>query len=205
MARQESFDLILMDIHMPGLDGIEAAWRIRKQLGRSTPPIIALTADLFVTAPEETQTNPFDDHLTKPVIAEALEAAMARWTAGDPGSGDVTTESNHDSPGRGQQSGAEATGNPPLPSDLEEQLHNEVLRLHAKLERLRDRPTGQEFQDFAHQLAGLAGLYGLEELATRARKLEQAARSNHPESVAPELQHLGVLVAALPAPAKCDT
>lgn len=202
MAQQATYDLILMDVHMPGLDGIEAAQRIRERLADSCPPIIALTADLFVTAPGDTKTTPFDDFLTKPVVAEALEAVIARWTGGDPGAGDISSAPGCETRTRGQRPPLETNKGPLLRPELEEQLHGEILRLCAELERSEKQSTGEEIADLAHQLVGIAGLNGLEELAANARELEQAARNDLPRSIAPALQKLAAITASLTRPSE---
>ena len=75
-------DLILMDVHMPVLDGLEATQRIRRwehEHGRSRLPIVALTADAYAEDRERCLAAGMDDHLTKPVNAAELQQVLARW------------------------------------------------------------------------------------------------------------------------------
>jgi CheY-like chemotaxis protein len=75
MAAQP-FDLLLTDIHMPGMDGIEAARAIRKDeaaTGRVRVPIVALTADAMETGKRACQEAGMDGFLTKPVDPAELE------------------------------------------------------------------------------------------------------------------------------------
>lgn len=61
------FDLILMDLHMPGLDGVEAARHILEQSGAEAPPTVALTADAMEDTREECARLGFAGVLTKPM------------------------------------------------------------------------------------------------------------------------------------------
>jgi CheY-like chemotaxis protein len=73
---EQHFDLLLTDIHMPGMDGIEAARAIRRQEeARGTPrvPIVALTADAMETGKRACQEAGMDGFLTKPVEPGELE------------------------------------------------------------------------------------------------------------------------------------
>ncbi len=73
---QARFDLLLTDIHMPGMDGIEAAQAIRKDeaaLGRARVPIVALTADVLETGKRACREAGMDGFLTKPVDPAELE------------------------------------------------------------------------------------------------------------------------------------
>lgn len=73
---EESFDLILTDIHMPGMDGIEAARAIRaleERLGKPRTPIIALTADVLETGRRACREAGMDGFLTKPVEPKQLD------------------------------------------------------------------------------------------------------------------------------------
>jgi PAS domain S-box-containing protein len=74
------FDLVLMDLQMPGLSGLEAARRIRaEELERQAPriPIIALTANAFAEDREACLAAGMDDHVAKPIRREELIAAIA--------------------------------------------------------------------------------------------------------------------------------
>jgi len=78
---QDAWDLILMDCHMPGMDGIAAtrAIREREEAGGQHTPIIAMTAD---TAPEDIDRcmdAGMDDHLAKPLTLDTLAATLRRW------------------------------------------------------------------------------------------------------------------------------
>jgi PAS domain S-box-containing protein len=74
--REERFDLVLTDIHMPGMDGIDATKAIRADelaLGRARTPIIALTADALETGKRACREAGMDGFLTKPVDPHLLD------------------------------------------------------------------------------------------------------------------------------------
>ena len=81
-ARQGGFDLILMDIQMPVLDGVGAIRRIRAMPEPlCSVPILALTADAIAGAEERYLAVGVDAYLAKPITPAALQAALARLTA----------------------------------------------------------------------------------------------------------------------------
>jgi signal transduction histidine kinase/CheY-like chemotaxis protein len=77
VARQP-YDLVLLDIQMPEMDGIEAAQAIRKKLGERCPVLVALTANAFHGAREEYLAQGFDDYLSKPILPPALRQLITR-------------------------------------------------------------------------------------------------------------------------------
>jgi len=79
LAGAEEFDIILMDIQMPGMDGIEATRRIRQLPGRQTLPIIAMTAYATQEERERILASGVDEHLAKPIDFTSLLAMLKRW------------------------------------------------------------------------------------------------------------------------------
>jgi CheY-like chemotaxis protein len=75
------YDLVFMDMRMPGMDGPAAARAIRAT-GDATP-ILALTANAFAEDRRLCLEAGMDDHLVKPLDVEALRAALTRWTKRD--------------------------------------------------------------------------------------------------------------------------
>jgi signal transduction histidine kinase/CheY-like chemotaxis protein len=75
---RQPYDLVLMDIQMPEMDGIESAQAMRKQLQKECPMIVALTANVFAGAREEYLAKGFDDYLSKPLLPEALFQVFSR-------------------------------------------------------------------------------------------------------------------------------
>jgi CheY-like chemotaxis protein len=79
------FDMILMDIHMPDMDGIEAARRIRSLYpddaapADGRPPIVALTANAFAEDRDAYLEAGLDDYLAKPFEKADLAMLLARW------------------------------------------------------------------------------------------------------------------------------
>ncbi|HRD47596.1 MAG TPA: response regulator, partial [Caulobacter sp.] len=71
------YDLVLMDVRMPGMGGVEAA-RVIRAKGVATP-IVALTADAFEDDRRACLAAGMDDFLTKPLTESALRAVLARW------------------------------------------------------------------------------------------------------------------------------
>ncbi len=78
----EPFDMVLMDVHMPVMDGVEAVRRIRAgEGGRIDMPIVALTADAMVGDAERLMAQGFDDAHPKPIAPAGLLATVARLSA----------------------------------------------------------------------------------------------------------------------------
>ncbi len=78
-----SYDLILMDMRMPNMDGLEATRKIRAMGGERADklPIIALTANAFDDDRNACFDSGMNDFMTKPVSAEELTAMVAQWVA----------------------------------------------------------------------------------------------------------------------------
>ncbi len=77
MVQRQNFDLLLMDIHMPRMDGLDSTRAIRALAGnRSRLPIIALTADIMNEAAERSRQAGMNDFIAKPIELTQLEAAM---------------------------------------------------------------------------------------------------------------------------------
>ncbi|MEO5794449.1 MAG: response regulator [Rhodoferax sp.] len=82
LLRQHPFDVVLMDCHMPEMDGYEATRRIRAGAAGTRHrdvPIIALTANAMVGDRATAIAAGMDEHLSKPIDAPALRAAVQRW------------------------------------------------------------------------------------------------------------------------------
>jgi two-component system, sensor histidine kinase len=78
-VQQQDFDLLLMDLHMPELDGMAATRAIRALAGaKATLPIIALTADAFAETRARCLQAGMNDFLSKPVSLDALEQMLSR-------------------------------------------------------------------------------------------------------------------------------
>ena len=82
-ATRRRYDLILMDCHMPVMDGFEATRGIRDdefERGRGRTPIVALTADALAGDRERCIESGMDDYITKPVSGAMLASVVERWT-----------------------------------------------------------------------------------------------------------------------------
>ncbi len=84
-ASAGAYDLILMDLRMPGLSGVQAAKALRAK--GVAAPIAALTADAFDEDKRACLAAGMDDFLVKPLTQEALRDALKRWTTGGASSG----------------------------------------------------------------------------------------------------------------------
>jgi len=82
LLERAAVDLVLMDCHMPGMDGLTTTrhWRGKEALlQRPRVPVIGLTGNVYSGAREACLTAGMDDYLTKPASRADIDAVVARW------------------------------------------------------------------------------------------------------------------------------
>ena len=188
-ARQQSFDLVLMDIQMPVMDGLLATRELRKLPRFADTPIIALTANVFQTDIEQCLGAGMNDHIGKPVKLGELFAKLARWLDA---SGRKSTDRDPAPPEQLAPTGPDPPKPNPSPPGLDiaaalgrlghkEALFAKLLGLFRQTEtetaqRIRralaagDAELGQRL---AHTLKSTAGTVGANRLQAAARAVEQ--------------------------------
>ncbi len=174
-VRSKDYDLVLMDIQMPGMDGITATRRIRELPGPArNVPIIAMTANVLPEQVAEFRRAGMNDHIGKPFDRQALYGLIERWLPDVM----VVDTSEHE---RGMpQAGIDAG----VYGDLEALLGKErmtglVKKLEDHLARAFaiDPATDLDRQALAreaHIVVSQAGMLGFTELSERCRELERA-------------------------------
>ncbi len=155
--RERCFDVVLLDMRLPGMDGVEVTRCIRAlpDLNTAMVPIISVTAN---TSPEDRALYleaGVDEVIPKPVDPEVLFDALARHAP----------------------AGLNAVEPVALPSSDKERLRNAFVQAcRDVLEVLDDRSASPErLAHVAHRLKGSGASYGFEELTAEARVLERAA------------------------------
>ena len=190
MVRAKEYDIVLMDIQMPEMDGIVATREIRKldKVGVACLPILAMTANALTGDREKSLDAGMNDHINKPINPDALGAALRQWlppekcaavAADEPGavtkpglllsppSSALDTEGGLNRLGGNQELYLRLLGNFVADhGDTPKQLLPELQagRWEAVLQRL-------------HTIRGVAGNLGGKELATAVLALEKACRA----------------------------
>jgi CheY-like chemotaxis protein/HPt (histidine-containing phosphotransfer) domain-containing protein len=207
-VRVGNYDVVLMDVQMPVLDGVQATQRIRALPSpKDAVPIIALTAHAMAGAKEEYLAAGMDDYLSKPLDDVALFAKLHEVAAGLIGR---ARGPNAEPPAEGQVRGTQtsverlppATVDPARLEMIAEVMSGETLGeflevfLVSTAERITqirglvDRNDFEEIGREAHTLLGTAGNFGALRLSKLAVELSAACDAADPglaRSVAGEL------------------
>lgn len=158
-AHRDRYHVILMDLHMPEVDGFEATREIRAILSDAAPPILALTADVFGhNNREDDDTVVFDDWLLKPIDPESLVQRLAPLMPGH-GTSATDDEVNRDSAAS-------------LPAELRSHYCKAILDLIQRLEAATARTENTDLQHLLHDLKGISGIYDEPELSHLVVQLE---------------------------------
>ncbi len=204
--REQRFDIVLMDLHMPLLDGVGATLSIRAlpNGAAATVPIIALTADAFAQTRERCLMAGMNDFLAKPVSPERL-AAMFRRLFGRASSAETAPQrvAALPLPGTTPQLLDRATLDAALSAMPRERLA-QLLRSFfdegpQMVERLRLALRDGQAQDLrihAHAARGAALNFGLSALAQTAQALREGAPHVPAHEIARLIQRFEQLLAA---------
>lgn len=171
LVEAQEIDLILMDWHMPELDGLETTRRLRA--GGDLTPVVALTAAAGADVRRTCLAAGCDEYLPKPLDLDALHLILKNWLP-------VT----------------DATGPVDL-ADLEELTRAYLSGLPAEIVELRRAVEAGDWASFGariHKLVGTSGSYGLSEVYREAERLETRGAER---DVAAALQGLRALATAV--------
>jgi two-component system sensor histidine kinase BarA len=195
---RENYDIILMDIHMPNMDGVEAAKKIRTLLGRERrPPIIAITANVLPQDRKRYLTEGMDDHLPKPITKKSLQQIIAKWCS------EPAARVPEAAPAAAVTGGEPETTvlDPRLGIELaagSEQVWREALavllrELPESRDNLRRAQAARDLaamRRLAHKLHGSCSYCGTPALQRTAKTLEAACVEENPDKAAQALGDL---------------
>jgi PAS domain S-box-containing protein len=195
-ASAEDFLVILMDVRMPEVDGLEATRRIRALCGqRGQVPIVALTAQVFAEQVEACREAGMDTHLAKPFTLETLLGAIARGVAAARERVPYTPQSRLGAENATVDFSSGALGeNLPILDETmfdrtsavldPEAVQGYLTSLAGRMQALRQRlglrdgspAASAALVEAAHALAGSAGMFGFDRLVFVARHVERAVK-----------------------------
>ena len=218
-VRQQRYDVVLMDMQMPVMDGLSATRAIRQLPGMQALPIIAMTANAMAQDRERCLEAGMNDHIAKPIDVQELVDKLRRWVRPGGSRQPPARAARPRQPAPGPQSGwIDAL------ADIEgldarrglglvmgrERLYRELLTRFVASQSGQAKAIAQalasgqrdEARRLAHTLKGLAGQIGALPLREQAARLEAALRDGEADpapllaGIASELPRLGAAIAA---------
>ncbi len=173
-VQQHDYDLVLMDVQMPVMDGIEATKHIRSlPPPRGTVPIIALTANVYAEQVAGFLEAGMNDHVGKPMERVELLRAVERWL---PGGADEAGGREPAAIDRGIYDGVLELIGPSRVQDLLDRLKAQLLAFPDTSMADLDRTV---LAASAHDLVSTAGMMGFSKLSAVSQELESACREGN--------------------------
>jgi signal transduction histidine kinase/CheY-like chemotaxis protein/HPt (histidine-containing phosphotransfer) domain-containing protein len=200
--RRQPYDVVLMDVHMPEMDGLEATRRIRQELAPTAQPrIIAMTADAMRKDREACLTAGMDDYISKPVQVGELVTALSKCQPRLATDAPLKRSEGIDAPAVGDSATALAPqvldpralrqlrvtlgkqADRMLP-ELIERFYGDVDRLLREARRALEQGQADDLRRAAHSLKSTSATFGAGAASAVARELEYLARDGALEGAA---------------------
>ncbi|WP_164103624.1 hybrid sensor histidine kinase/response regulator [Candidatus Laterigemmans baculatus] len=183
-CNRQRFDVVLMDVQMPEMDGFEATAKIRQDAAeqhREHTPIIAMTAHALKGDRERCLEAGMDDYIAKPLQAEEVLAMIDRMTA------ESESEPAEEAAEQGTSIAAPSLeslvmrfeGNHQLAQELSEAFSEEYPRLMRQIHDAIEAHDATKLQRASHTLKGAVGMLGAQRLAAAIAVLESHAREQN--------------------------
>jgi CheY-like chemotaxis protein len=213
----ESFDLVLMDIQMPVMDGVEAARLIRADRRFSKLPIVAVTAHAMAGDHKKSLDAGMNDHLTKPINPNTLKKALLKWMPGKavqsvaPDVAMTGTVQDDDylpeklAPFDIQAALRRTNGKPKLLRKMMLSFRKQFAHAGTDLRQLIIEGKREDAERLAHTLNGVARTLEAAELGDAAFAVENALRSGDVANMEPLIERMEKMLApAIVAAASLD-
>lgn len=178
-----NYDLVLIDIQMPVMDGYEATRLIRRQWDRDVLPVIAMTAHAMSDDRQRCIEAGMNDYLSKPIVPATLYALIATWIPAGSRTQGVPLQHVSGPPRRaslpdrfaGIDLGAvmeRVDGNVPLVMELFQELDKEARAKRELIRAALDSGDLPSLKTGLHALKGMAGNMGVDGVFSTCQKLE---------------------------------
>jgi len=206
-AASTVFDIILMDVHMPGMTGLEAAKQIRYGEGpNAATPIIAVTADALANNHRQVFDAGMDEVVIKPVDEQQLITTIKACIYGNPVSQRDVEEKSSPSPDRtklavrDEESALSNTGgNQQIADDLFSMLLDSAQENIRTINALFARHEWKPLWDEVHRFQGAAAVCGTPALHALLREMETAIRQENGPAFAGLVEDLNMEIDRLRA------
>ena len=194
MARESMpFDLVLMDVQMPGMDGYETTRRIRAEEWGKDIPVIAMTAHALDEERQKALGAGMDDHISKPIDPEAMFETICKYYHGT-----ISQQQEQDRTGPAishegivlsaiegidMEAGLRrVAGNRPLYVDLLRRFADGQKPTPAKISEALTRGDLETAERLAHTVKGISGNLGVLEVQAAAGDLEHRIHGAEPHN-----------------------
>ncbi len=219
----EPYDLVLMDIQMPVMDGLAATRLVRSDSRFDRLPIIAMTAHAMASDRERSLSAGMNDHLTKPISHRTLSEMLRQWiVGGERVSGDGLAE--RPAQERAEETApaynipdellpfnihaalARANNNPKLLRKMMTRFHQQYAGAADQMRELLQQGRTEEAMRLAHSLRGVAATLEAKEVAVRSGAIEECLRAGTSDSMERMLAEFApTLLAAIEAARSLDS
>jgi len=181
---EQNFDVILMDLHMPQMDGITATRMIRQRPEWRLLPILALTAQARPEDRSTVEAAGMNGHITKPIDEKLMYQQLAR-ALGDHGASGTARPANANAAFESRLDTTPMRALFASQPDRTARIFNDFIRdfgsAPERMERLAAASDWPALTELAHTLKGSIGYLGIDDLGRQAGSIEQALRHRQPE------------------------
>ncbi|WP_299006442.1 two-component sensor histidine kinase BarA [uncultured Shewanella sp.] len=185
IAKQRSFDLIFMDIQMPGTDGLSATKQIRQDSLNRNTPIIAVTAHALAEEREHINACGMNDYLPKPIDETALKDIIQKWK--------TRPTFTHFDPNtlNWELCLSQANNKPDLALDMLTMLIDSLPETQNNIQHALDNQDNPSMLTHVHKLHGASCYCGVPRTQKLCHEIESALKKEIPlDDVEPEILEL---------------